>query len=129
MATNIGPLVRKYRERHRMTQQDLVEYTGLERSASYFSSIETGRTSPTLAEMEAMARVFRTPLLDFIAEAGNASGRAPRADEGEGDRALALLESLSEPGRAMALELLELLAERERGQQGRTEGRRDGETG
>lgn len=114
MATNVGPLVRKYRERHRMTQQDLVEYTGLERSASYFSSIETGRTSPTLAELEAIARVFRTPLLDFIAEAGDASGGAWKQDEGEGDRALALIESLDEPGRVLAMELLELLVERER---------------
>lgn len=112
MPISIGPLVRKYRERHRMTQQDLVEYTGLDRSASYFSSIETGRTSPTLAELEAITRVFRTTVVDFIQEAGadGARGKEP----GESDRALALLESLSEPGRTMTLELLELMVERER---------------
>ena len=92
MAIPIGPLVRKYRERHRMTQQDLVDYTGLDRSASYFSSIETGRTSPTLVELEAIARVFRTPLLDFIAEAGEAASSAPRQGEpGESERAAALI--------------------------------------
>jgi transcriptional regulator with XRE-family HTH domain len=126
MAIPIGPLVRKYRERHRMTQQDLVDFTGLDRSASYFSSIETGRTSPTLAELEAIARVFRTTVVDFILEAGDASAGTSRREGGstpppvrgverpESDRALDLLESLSDSGRAMALELLDLMVERER---------------
>ena len=49
-ATNIGAVIRRLRERWRLTQQDVVEYARLERSASYISSIETGKTSPTLAE-------------------------------------------------------------------------------
>jgi transcriptional regulator with XRE-family HTH domain len=120
MAISIGPLVRKYRERHRMTQQDLVEYTGLDRSASYFSSIETGRTSPTLAELEAIARVFRTTVIDFLQEAGETPAGGRGREEGEDDRALALLQSMSEPGRAMALELLDLMVERERRAKGTT---------
>jgi len=114
MPIAIGPLVRKYRERHRMTQQDLVEYTGLDRSASYYSSIETGRTSPTLAELEAIARVFRTTVIDFLQEAGEASAGVRGREPQESDRVLALFESLSAPGRAMAVELLDLMAERER---------------
>jgi transcriptional regulator with XRE-family HTH domain len=104
-----------------MTQQDLVEYTGLDRSASYFSSIETGRTSPTLAELEAIARVFRTTVIDFIQEAGEtAAGVRGREPEGR-DRVVVLFESLSEPGREMAVELLELMAERERRTKGAAE--------
>jgi transcriptional regulator with XRE-family HTH domain len=102
-----------------MTQQDLVEYTGLDRSASYISSIETGRTSPTLAELEAIARVFRTTAIDMIQEAGGAPAAArPDGPEGESGgqerRVLTLFQSLSEAGQDLAVELLDLLAERER---------------
>jgi transcriptional regulator with XRE-family HTH domain len=119
MATNLGPLVRRLRERHRLTQQELVEYTGLDRSASYISSIETGRTSPTLAELEAIARVLRTTAIEMIEESGGAPG-APRAvgpegeSAGQGQRALALFESLPAAGQELALDLLDLLVERER---------------
>jgi transcriptional regulator with XRE-family HTH domain len=110
-----------------MTQQDLVEYTGLDRSASYISSIETGRTSPTLAELEAIARVFRTTAIEMIQEAGGGSAGTPTLGPGEahsggpgagGDgrqqRAAALFGSLGDAGQDLALELLDLLAERER---------------
>jgi len=119
MPTNLGPLVRRLRERHRLTQQELVEYTGLDRSASYVSSIETGRTSPTLAELEAIARVLRTTAIEMIEEAGGAPGAArstgPEGESaGQGQRALALFESLSAAGQELALDLLDLLVERER---------------
>src|SRR6476620_6577748 len=107
MPTNVGPLVKRCRERYRMTQQDLVEYTGLDRSASYVSSIETGRTSPTLAELEAIARVLRTTAIEMIQEAGGAPGAARSAgpegeSAGQGQRALALFESLSAAGQELA---------------------------
>src|SRR5207247_6726154 len=73
MPINVGPVVRRLRERHRMTQQDLVEYTGLDRSSSYISSIETGRTSPTLHELEQIARVYQVPLLDLLQDGGRGS--------------------------------------------------------
>jgi transcriptional regulator with XRE-family HTH domain len=119
MATNLGPLVKRLRERYRMTQQDLVEYTGLDRSASYISSIETGRTSPTLAELEAIARVFRTTAIEMIQEAGGAPGETRSGAPGGGSdgpqqRVVALFGSLGEAGQDLALELLDLLAERER---------------
>ena len=52
MAINIGPTVRRRREWARLTQQELVDHTRMDRSASYISAIETGRTSPTLQELE-----------------------------------------------------------------------------
>src|SRR5256886_5208419 len=73
MAIDVGPVVRRLRERHRMTQQELVEYTGLDRSASYISSIETGRTSPTLYELEQIARVYQVPLQQLLQEGGQAA--------------------------------------------------------
>src|SRR5207244_12671518 len=73
MAINVGPAVRRLRERHRMTQQELVEYTGLDRSSSYISSIETGRTSPKLYELEQIARVYQVPLQELLREGGGAA--------------------------------------------------------
>jgi transcriptional regulator with XRE-family HTH domain len=117
MPINVGPMVRRLRERHRMTQQDLVEYTGLDRSASYISSIETGRTSPTLYELEQIARVYQVPLQELIQES---SGGAAAEDGGEalhdrlGPRLAALYESLSPEDQELAVEFLQLLAERRR---------------
>ncbi|MCL6650596.1 MAG: helix-turn-helix domain-containing protein [Chloroflexi bacterium] len=115
MPVNIGPVVRRLRERWRLTQQELVEYTGLDRSASYISSIETGKTSPTLQELDALARVFRTTAVEMIEEAsGTGGGSPPRERDSEAARVATLLESLSASGRTLALELLDLLAERDR---------------
>lgn len=117
MPINVGPVVRRLRERHRMTQQDLVEYTGLDRSASYISSIETGRTSPTLHELEQIARVYQVPVQDMIQEGGSG---AATADEGEaledrlGPRLAALYEGLSPEDQELVVEFLQLLAERQR---------------
>src|SRR3954452_20327968 len=95
MAINVGPMVRRLRERHRMTQQELVEYTGLDRSSSYISSIETGRTSPTLYELEQIARVYQVSLQDLLGEGSSETtdGEAALADR-LGPRLAALYEGL-----------------------------------
>ena len=117
MPINVGPVVRRLRERHRMTQQDLVEYTGLDRSSSYISSIETGRTSPTLYELEQIARVYQVTLSDLLQEGDRAEASS---DEGAsledrlGPRLAALYESLSPEDQEFAVEFLQLLAERRR---------------
>jgi transcriptional regulator with XRE-family HTH domain len=116
MPINVGPVVRRLRERHRMTQQDLVEYTGLDRSSSYISSIETGRTSPTLHELEQIARVYQVSLLDLLqegdrAEAGSDGGSL---QERLGPRLAALYEGLSPEDQELAVEFLQLLSERRR---------------
>ncbi|HHX40837.1 MAG TPA: helix-turn-helix domain-containing protein [Armatimonadetes bacterium] len=109
----IGPVVRRLRERWRLTQQDVVEYARLERSSSYISSIETGKTSPTLAELEALAVVFRTTLFEMIREAGGGT------DEGAPAHDLtpqlnALFRELSTEDQELALEILRLLARRQK---------------
>jgi XRE family transcriptional regulator, regulator of sulfur utilization len=115
MPINVGPMVKRLRERHRMTQQELVEYTGLERSASYISSIETGRTSPTIHELEQIARVYQVPLQELLqlgSETNEAEGE-PLADR-LGPRLAALYESLSPEDQDLAVAFLQLLADRQR---------------
>jgi transcriptional regulator with XRE-family HTH domain len=115
MPINVGPVVRRLRERHRMTQQDLVDYTGLDRSSSYISSIETGRTSPTVYELEQIARVYQVPLIQLLQEGGetSTSGEEPLADR-LGPRLAALYEGLTPEDQELAVGFLQLLADRER---------------
>jgi transcriptional regulator with XRE-family HTH domain len=109
MATNIGPVIRRYRERYRLTQQDLVDYARLDRSSSYISAIEIGRTSPTLAELEAIAQVFRTTAIGLIQEA-----QEDASDVGvkEKLKAESLFEQLSEADRSLVLDFMVMLRER-----------------
>jgi len=109
-----------------MTQQELVEYTGLDRSSSYISSIETGRTSPTLYELEQIARVYQVPLHELLQEGGGDRREAtpgggaenePLADR-LGPRLAALYENLPPEDQELAVEFLQLLADRQRRQRG-----------
>lgn len=121
-ATNIGAVIKRLRERWRLTQQDVVSYARLERSASYLSSIETGKTSPTLAELEAIAIVLRTNALDLLREAqGVASEAAPQPEDATG-RLVALFQTLPPAQQELALDLVQCLSEREQRKGGSTKG-------
>jgi transcriptional regulator with XRE-family HTH domain len=110
MATTIGPLLKRLRERYRMTQQDVVDYAHIDRSSSYISAIETGKTSPTLFELERIAQVFRTTPVDLILEAQEGEAAAPTG--GDVQRILSLYERLPEDQRSLAVDFLQFLAER-----------------
>src|SRR5438105_5122973 len=114
MPINVGPVVRRLRERHRMTQQELVEYTGLDRSASYISSIETARTSPTLHELEQIARVYQVSLQEMLQEGGGAvdASEEPGLVERLGPRLAALYEILTPEDQELAVAFLQLLSDR-----------------
>src|SRR5213592_3525227 len=107
MPTNIGPTIKRYRERWRQTQQELVDYTAIDRSASYVSSIETGKTSPTLTELEHFARVFRTTAVDLILEAEGSPSNSSSTETPEEQRFIALFGSLPKSEQAFALDLLQ----------------------
>lgn len=110
MATSVGPLLKRLRERSRMTQQDVAEYANIDRSSSYISAIETGKTSPTLYELERIAQVFRTTAVDLILEAQEGQAAAPTG--GDVQRILSLYERLTDDQRALAVDFLQLLIDR-----------------
>src|SRR5256885_7310421 len=75
MAINIGPTLRRRREWARLTQQELIDHTRMDRSASYISALETGRSSPTLVELEQLARYYRVGVIELLQEAVDESAR------------------------------------------------------
>lgn len=117
MPIEIGRTLRRRREWARVTQQELIDHTGMDRSASYISALETGRSSPTLVELEQLARYFRVPVIDLIQEAMEDSERrgsvSPAGAEVD-DRVTRLYSALSEEDQRLALEFLDLLLKHRR---------------
>lgn len=115
MAIDIGPTLKRRRQWARLTQQELVDHTRMERSSSYISAIESGKTSPTLAEVEQLARYFRVGTLEFLEEAAGESGRKSAGSEPApllDDRLERSYAALSESDQELVLEFVELLAKR-----------------
>ncbi len=81
MAINVGPTLRRRRAWARLTQQELVDHTRLDRSASYLGSIETGKTSPTLHELERLARYFNLTVIELLQESSAEGERRGETEE------------------------------------------------
>lgn len=64
----LGALLKRQRDRHGWTQQEVVDRAGLDRSSSYLSSLETGKTSPTVEELDRLARLFGTTSMELLRE-------------------------------------------------------------
>jgi transcriptional regulator with XRE-family HTH domain len=118
MAIEIGPTLRKRREWARLTQQELIDQTRMDRSASYISALETGRSSPTLVELEQLARYFRVSVIELLEEAMDAAARRGAATPEQAapvdDRVDRSFAALSPDEQELALEFMELLARRRR---------------
>lgn len=118
MLINIGPTLRRRREWARLTQQELVDHTRMDRSASYVSALETGRSSPTLVELEQLARYFRLTVIELLEEAMEEtvrrSGEIAAEAAPEDDRLQRLFNALSGSDRELAIDFLDLLSKHRR---------------
>jgi transcriptional regulator with XRE-family HTH domain len=118
MAIEIGRTLRRRREWARLTQQELIDHTGMDRSASYISALETGRSSPTLVELEQLARYFRVTVLDLLQEAADDSERRgvadPQASPEADERVQRAFGAHEEREQRLALEFMELLLKHRR---------------
>lgn len=114
MAINLGPTLKRKREWARLTQQELIDHTRMDRSASYISALETGKSSPTLVEMEQLARYFRTTVVDLLQEAMDDSVRrgtaSPEAAPPTDDRLERYFNALDERDQDLVVEFMQLLA-------------------
>ena len=110
----LGALLKRQRERHGWTQQEVVERAGLDRSSSYISSLETGKTSPAVEELEALARLFGTTSLDLLRETSGITSDWEFEPNSDLARLVTLYQALDPVEKDSALAYLEFLLERQR---------------
>jgi transcriptional regulator with XRE-family HTH domain len=107
----IGEVVKRKRQRDRLTQADLGGRIGV--SGSYIGSIESAQTSARVAELEALAVVFRTTAIELINEAAAQDGYKFSASTRERDAFLALFDALTPEHQKMARAFLLFLRQQQ----------------
>lgn len=110
----LGVLLKRQRERHGWTQQEVIERAGLDRSSSYISSLETGKTSPSVEELDALARLFGTTSLDLLRETSGITPDWEFEPNSDLARLVTLYQALDPVEKDSALAYLEFLLERQR---------------
>jgi transcriptional regulator with XRE-family HTH domain len=107
----IGEVVKRKRQRDRLTQADLGAKIGV--SGSYIGSIEGAQTSARVSELEGLAAVFRTTAIELISEAAAQDGYKVSASTRERDAFLALYDGLTPDHQRMARAFLLFLREQQ----------------
>lgn len=107
----LSEVIKRKRQRDRLTQSDLGGRIGV--SGSYISGIESGQTSPRIAELEALGTVFRTTAFDLIVEAAKQDGYTFSASNRERDAFLSLYDALSPEHKRQARSFLLFLREQQ----------------
>jgi transcriptional regulator with XRE-family HTH domain len=107
----IGEIVKRKRQRDRLTQADLGARVGV--SGSYIGSVESAQTSARIAELEALGSVFRTTAFDLICEAAKLDGYTFSASNRERDAFLALYDALGPAYQKQARSFLLFLREQQ----------------
>jgi transcriptional regulator with XRE-family HTH domain len=121
MADSLGYLLKRLRERKHYTQQEVIERSGLDRSSSYISSLETNKTSPTIEELEALAVVYSTTVFDILSDAKDIKPDWSFAPNPDIQLLLNFYQSLSPERKKTALEFVQFMAEKERMERSRNE--------
>jgi transcriptional regulator with XRE-family HTH domain len=114
MPDSLGYILKRLRDKKHFTQAEVIERSGLELSASYISSLETHKTSPTLVELESLAVIYGTTVFDILSET---KGIPPNWDFTPNPDIRLLLnyyESLNAERRKIALEFIQFLAEKQK---------------
>jgi transcriptional regulator with XRE-family HTH domain len=113
LSEELAKVLHRKRRAYRYTQSDLGQRIGM--SGSYISSLESGRSSPRLAELEDLAVHFRTTALELLHEAASADERYVAAHRDGSPRIGldALAEDLNPQARAFARQFIVFLRERE----------------
>lgn len=107
----IGDVLKRKRQRDRLTQADLGGRINV--SGSYISSIESGQTSPRIAEIEGLAVAFRTTAFELITEAAQADPNTFSAANRERNAFLALYDALDPASQEQARTFLLFLREQQ----------------
>jgi transcriptional regulator with XRE-family HTH domain len=106
-------VLKRKRRAFRFTQEDLGRKIGV--SGSYISTLESGKASPRVSELEDLAACFRTTAMAMLEEAARAGERFVPAEAAALPGTLdTLAADLSPERRELAHEFLLFLRERER---------------
>jgi len=108
----LGQLLKRHRDRHGWTQQEVVERARLDRSSSYISSIETGKTSPSIDELEALARLFGTTAIELLREVSGITPDWEFEPNSDLQRLVTLYQALDPLDKESALAYMEFLIDR-----------------
>lgn len=119
MTDSLGYILKRLREKKHYTQAEVIERSGLDRSSSYISSLETNKTSPTIEEMEALAVVYGTTVFDILSEAKGIKPNWDFAPNPDIQLMFNFYESLEGERRKVALEFVQFLAEKQKMEQHR----------
>jgi transcriptional regulator with XRE-family HTH domain len=115
LSERIGQIVKSKRQRDRLTQSDLGGRIGV--SGSYISGVEANQTSPRIAEIEALAQVFRTTAFDLIVEAAQPDTRTFTDANRERNAFLNVYDALSPANQQQARTFLRFLREQQQQEQ------------
>ena len=114
MADSLGYILKRLREKKHFTQAEVIERSGMDRSPSYISSLETNKTSPTVEELDALAVIYGTTVIDLLSEAKDIK---PNWDFSPNPDVMLLLnfyQSLKGERKKAALEFVQYMAEKQR---------------
>ncbi len=114
MADSLGYLLKRYREKKHFTQAEVIERSGLDRSSSYISSLETNKTSPTIEELEALVVIYGTTVFDILSEAKGIKPNWDFTPNADIRLLLNYYESLDTERQKIALEFIQFLAEKQK---------------
>ncbi|MFO7171043.1 MAG: helix-turn-helix transcriptional regulator [Chloroflexota bacterium] len=107
----IGEVIKRKRQRDRLTQAELGSRIGV--SGSYIGSIENASSSARITELEGLATVFRTTAVELITEAAALDGYKISASTREREAFLALYDALTPEHQKMARAFLLFLREQQ----------------
>jgi transcriptional regulator with XRE-family HTH domain len=105
----IGEVIKRKRQRDRLTQADLGQRIGV--SGSYISGVESGQTGVRITELEALAVQLRTTAIDLIGEAAGRDEYKFTSSTRERDAFLTLYDGLTPEHKQQARTFLMFLRE------------------
>jgi transcriptional regulator with XRE-family HTH domain len=118
MADSLGYILKRLREKKHFTQAEVIERSGLDRSPSYISSLETNKTSPTVEELDVLAVIYGTTLIDILSEWKDIKPNWDFTPNPDVQLLFNFYQSLQGERKKVALEFAQFLAEKQRMEMG-----------
>ena len=110
---SLGYILKRLREKKHFTQAEVIEKSGVDRSPSYISSLETNKTSPTLEELDRLAVLYGTTLFDIISELKGVDKQWEFKPNTDVQLLFYFYQSLEGDRRKAALEFVQFMAEKQ----------------